>query len=109
VKVELLKIADCPNAAAARKLLAETLRDLGRSERVQEIEVSNSTLATAVRFPGSPTIRINDLDIETARHQKGDFGLSCRMYPVDGQLRGFPSREMIRQALQAALARWDEG
>src|SRR5215472_10475734 len=82
VKIELLKIADCPNAEAARKVLTETLEDLGRAEHIEEIEVADSAQAAALRFPGSPTIRIDNLDVETVGLQPDDFALSCRMYAI---------------------------
>ena len=57
MKLELLHIADCPNTDATRRLLNETLQELGLADDIQEVEVSDSSQAEALSFPGSPTIR----------------------------------------------------
>jgi hypothetical protein len=57
MKLELLHIADYPNTDATRRLLKHTLRELGLTEDIREIEISDSSQAQALSFPGSPTIR----------------------------------------------------
>ena len=104
MKVELLHIADCPNTEAARRLLRETLRELGCREKIQEIEVSDSSQAETLSFPGSPTIRVDDNDVETALPRQNSYGLACRTYMIDGKRRGFPTQEMIRRAIRSAVS-----
>jgi len=81
------------------------LRQVLREERVREsveiIEVSDQEEAVRRRFLGSPTIRINDYDIESEAASRSDFGLGCRTYPDRKMLYGVPSNEMIRGALRA--------
>jgi hypothetical protein len=107
MRVELLHIAECPNAEAARRLLRQTLRELGLSEEILEIEVSDSSRARALAFPGSPTIRIDNNDVEPIPPGPGDYGLACRTYLIDGTLHGVPSREIIRKAIESVIARAD--
>jgi hypothetical protein len=103
MKVELLHIADCPNTAMARQLLVETLRELKLPEEIQEIEVCDEAQAEALNFPGSPTIRVNGIDVETSLPGQNSLGLSCRVYMVSGRLLGIPTSEMIRETIQSAV------
>jgi hypothetical protein len=103
MKIELLHIANCPNTEAARRLLKETLRELSLPEEIQEIEVSDSSQAEALGFPGSPTIRVDDEDVDTTLPRQNNYGLSCRTYMIDGRLQGLPTQDMIRKALLPAV------
>ena len=103
MKVELLHIADCPNSEAARRLLKETLRELGLCEEISETEVRDRTQAEALNFPGSPTIRVEGMDVEALPRQNS-YGLSCRTYMVGGKLQGVPTQEMIRGAIRSAVS-----
>lgn len=103
MKLELLHIAGCPNTDAALRLLEKTARELGYVAEIAEIEVSNSAEAQVLTFPGSPTIRVNGIDVESSRLRQRSYGLSCRMYMVNGTLRGLPTQRMIRQAIESAL------
>jgi hypothetical protein len=78
--------------AAAR--VRAVLRQEGVSAEVLEIEVKDESTAKALAFPGSPTIRINGLDIESAVRGSVDIGCTCRRYRG-----GLPSEEMIRAAV----------
>ena len=104
MKVELLHIAGCPHTEATRRLLDETLQELGLAGDIEEIEVSDSSQAEALSFPGSPTIRINGIDVETGMLRQNCHRLSCRIYMIDGNAHGAPTREMIRRAIQAAVS-----
>ncbi len=104
MKIDLLHIADCPNIDAARQLLKEALRELGLPEEISEIEVCDSEQAEALAFPGSPTIRVDDKDVETSLPGQGTYGLSCRTYVIDGKRQGVPSQEIIRKAIRSAPA-----
>jgi len=107
MKLELLHIADCPNTDATRRLLNATLRELGLTEDIREIEVSDSSQAQALSFPGSPTIRIDGIDVEPNLPGENGDGLSCRIYMIDGKRHAVPTEEMIRRALRAAVLRGD--
>lgn len=60
--------------------------------------------AVAKRFLGSPTIRINGMDVDPSAEQRADFGMQCRVYLAGGKYTGMPSKEMIGTALRKALA-----
>ncbi|SRR6266446_6446643 len=99
VTIRLLHISGCPNTEAARVLVSEILRELGRTEEISEVLVSDGEQAQALKFPGSPTIRVDEVDVETPPSGQTRYGLCCRMYVIEGRLRGTPTREMIRKAI----------
>jgi hypothetical protein len=63
MKVEILYVADCPSHPAAVKLVRDVLDAEGISARIDEVLVSDQEMAGQLKFPGSPTIRINGHDI----------------------------------------------
>ena len=103
MKIELLYFEDCPNHAPTMEMLREALNSLGREDEIREVEVRTQAEAEAIRFVGSPSIRINGSDIEPwARTAKG-FGLSCRTYVSGSQRGGVPSRELVRRAIMEVI------
>jgi hypothetical protein len=98
VKIELLYIADCPNYPVARERVKAALSREGLQAEIQETLVLDESQARALRFPGSPTIRVNGLDVERESRSDDFAGLACRWYQ-----NGLPSEELIRAALREAL------
>lgn len=83
------------------RVLEEVLVECGVSQEIHQIEVVDAAHASALGFPGSPTIRVNGRDVDPAGG-KAAHGLSCRTYAVSGKLEGVPAREWIRDAICAA-------
>jgi hypothetical protein len=104
VKIELLYVPDCPHHSAALVRLREVLAAEGVSDEVQEVAVTDSRMARALRFCGSPTIRVNGQDIAGPAEESAQFAVSCRLYPGSEQT-GVPPVEMIRCAVRTALGR----
>jgi hypothetical protein len=97
MKIEIFYFEGCPNYRPAADRLRTILRTGGMPAEVSEIEVKDESAATALKFIGSPTIRVNGLDIEAASRNVSKTGLACRCYPG-----GLPSEQMIRMALRQA-------
>ena len=104
MRVELLWFEDCPNHSLAEEMLRSVLDEHGVEEEIQRIEVRDQPTGEAVRFPGSPTIRINGRDIEPGWEDCEDCMPRCRLYSTADGLRGIPEREWIQGAVEAALA-----
>jgi mercuric ion transport protein len=64
--------------------------------------VSDESIAQKVGFLGSPSIRVDGLDVEPEARTARDYGMMCRTYTVNGRQDGLPSREMLRQAIREA-------
>lgn len=99
MKVEVLYFEGCPNHAPTVERVHEALQSENETADVQEIEVRTQGEAESLGFLGSPSVRINGLDVEPEARSLKSYGLSCRTY-LNGPTRsGVPSRELIRLAI----------
>ena len=99
VKIELLFWEGCPSYPEARGLLDEVLAERGIDAEVEMREVFTDEEAEELRFPGSPTIRIDGRDVDP-RGAEARPALTCRIYHLaDGRVSPIPSREQIEEAL----------
>ena len=95
--IEVLYVPGCPNHEPAIHRLKKVLRSEALDLPVHEIPVNDDKAARSLRFPGSPTIRINGRDAEPGEPRT--FGLTCRLYSGGDRL---PSEEMLQRAISAA-------
>src|SRR5260370_29271494 len=103
MKVQLFYFDGCPNHPPALERLRQILRQEGLPDHVEEINVASPEDAQALAFLGSPTIKINGVDVEPAARDSQAYGMACRTYPIAGKREGQPGEEMIRSALREAL------
>jgi hypothetical protein len=99
MKIEVLYVPNCPNHAVALERLREALSAEGIQKHVNEVLVRDAEMAQSLKFPGSPTIRIDGHDVEPQSEKAAAFGLMCRLYS-DGN--GAPSEQKIRAAIEKA-------
>jgi hypothetical protein len=99
MRVELLYFDGCPSYEAflprLRGLLAE--RDSGLEVELRRVEGEEAAIRE--RFLGSPTVRVNGVDIEPGAEARTDFGLKCRLYRVGGRLSPTPDEAWLEEAL----------
>ena len=107
--IELLWFADCPNHAGARRLLGEVVAELAPDAVVHDIDATDPDVATLHRFPGSPTIRVDGVDVQPGFVDPGDYTPRCRVYWADDRLSGVPPREWIESALRRDPPSTDPG
>lgn len=100
MEIQLLWFEGCPNHQAARELLGEVMAEKGIADGIESIEVSDSETGERVRFPGSPTIRINGVDVEPTYEDPGDYTPRCRVYLTESGFKGVPERSWIEAALE---------
>jgi hypothetical protein len=98
MKVELLYFDGCPTYMTAEKILKEILADEGIEAEVELVAVNTDEEARKLRFPGSPTIRVDERDLFPAPERE-DWRLGCRVYATPEGLKGSPTAQMIRKAL----------
>jgi hypothetical protein len=99
MKIEFLYFKNCPGYKPALSLLEQILLENNTVVSIEKIEVTTPELAIQYRFLGSPSIRINGVDIE-GQVDSSEYGLKCRIYQDTGS--GIPSEVVIRKALQEA-------
>lgn len=98
MKIDILYFEDCPHHVPTLARIAEVLSEVGCDAEVREVLVPDAQTAQSSGFLGSPTVRVNGVDIEAAASGRQDFGWMCRRYSD-----GIPSHQLIRTAIRAAL------
>jgi len=97
-RVEFLYSPGCPHAGEALRLTREVVDRLLPGREVEPILVETDEEARSKGFLGSPSIRIDGIDIGG---RKGDSpGLSCRVYEGG---TGVPPKWMIEAGLLRAI------
>ncbi|MBA2617797.1 MAG: thioredoxin family protein [Rubrobacter sp.] len=104
-RIEVLYFDGCPSHAPAEEALRRVLVEEDIEAVVVAVAVNTEAEARRLRFPGSPTIRLDDEDLFPAEgtHRPEDWGLRCRVYATPEGLKGSPTGEMLRAALRRAL------
>lgn len=102
VRIALLWFEGCPNHLSARHLITDVLAANDLSTSFELVDVADAEVAARLRFPGSPTIRVNGKDIEPGFVEAGPYGLACRVYGTAEGVRGVPERAWLERALAEA-------
>jgi hypothetical protein len=102
MKIELLYFAGCPAYQEAEALIEEVVRSLGTPAEVESCEVKEADEAARMRFLGSPTIRVDGMDIDPVARSSTDYGLKCRLYRNGNRFVGVPPRELLEHAIKEA-------
>ena len=97
-RVEILYFEGCPNHGPARKLVERLARELDLEPEIELVEIADPDAAVARRFLGSPTVRINGVDVEPGAQERRDFAFSCRIYRSGGASE-LPAQRWVRDAL----------
>jgi hypothetical protein len=98
MKMEILHFDWCPAYLKAEKTLQGVLEEKGVDAEVQLVAVNTAEEAQELRFPGSPTIRVDGEDLFPVP-ERAEYALACRMYISPEGLRYSPTAEMVRAAL----------
>jgi hypothetical protein len=99
MKIEIFYVPHCPNHAVALRRLRAILSPESFQTHVREVLVTDTRMAQTLKFPGSPTIRVNGQDVEPPSEKSPAVGLMCRLY-LDGT--GAPSEERLRAVIEEA-------
>jgi hypothetical protein len=99
VEIEFLFWGGCPSHPEARQLLDDVLAERGLDAEVKVREVFTQAEAEELRFPGSPTIRVDGRDVDPDGASARP-ALNCRIYhKADGRPSPLPTREQLEAAL----------
>ena len=103
MRIEFLWWEGCPSHPEALADLESVLRAEGLDPgTVERREVTTDAQAVHERFPGSPTIRIDGEDIQSAPNGE-PFSLTCRVYRLrDGRPSPVPDPDDVRDAVRRA-------
>ncbi len=97
MKVELLYFDGCPNWQGGLENLKLALKEANLEAHVQLVKIEGVEQATKERFLGSPSIRIEGVDLWP--EERESYFLDCRVYQTPQGMKGSPTVEMIQQKL----------
>jgi hypothetical protein len=102
-QVELLFWDGCPSHPQALEELRAAMTELGLdADQVLVREVDTERLAERERFVGSPTIRVDGVDVQDPGDEP--MALTCRVYHRrDGRISPVPDPADVRDALRNAM------
>jgi hypothetical protein len=98
--IELLHFQGCPSHEAFLPRLRELLAQAGVEGSIEQRQVQSDADAQRERFLGSPTLRVDGVDVDPGAADRTDYGLKCRLYPFAGHVRGAPPDEWVLAALR---------
>lgn len=96
IQIEVLYFEGCPNAPRAVELVREVVAALGVNARITEREMKDYEDAVRNRFLGSPTIRVEGVDVEPLAEPPAAPAFGCRLYGSEG----VPPHELIERAIR---------
>lgn len=102
MRIELLYTPGCPNRPLALERIRTALETLGVPATVAELEVGSIEEAVRLRFPGSPTVRVDGADVEPEGRSGRPYGTMCRVYSGDEGVEAAPPLAMIIAAIREA-------
>lgn len=98
--IDLLYFAGCPSHDRLLPILHGIAAEVGAQLRLRAVETAEA--AGAERFLGSPTVRVDGVDVDPGALERDDFGLKCRIYRSEEGQTSMPPTAWIRAALQRA-------
>ncbi|MCX8190152.1 MAG: DUF2703 domain-containing protein [Candidatus Diapherotrites archaeon] len=119
IKIQVLYLLDCPWCVKTKKLVKESLKELGLKAEVEEIIIDSENKAKKFNFVGSPTVRINGEDIQetiaknrcipcekianktggASEYVTKECKCGCRVYFYKGKIYNYPPKQMIKKAI----------
>ena len=97
----------CPGTELAIARVRQATEELGIATNLRLVTVDTEQRAALLGFEGSPTVRIDGIDVE-AEPGPRPFGLTCRLYrDENGAVERAPSVASIRAALVRTAALHD--
>jgi hypothetical protein len=99
MKIEILHFDGCPTYRVTENTLRQVLAEEGLETDIELVAVNSDEEARRLRFPGSPTIRVDSRDLFPLTPEREDWRLVCRVYATPEGLRGSPTAQMLKAAL----------
>jgi hypothetical protein len=103
-QVEVLVFDGCPNVDATLASARAAVQSENVRANVRLVRVGSDEEARHLRFLGSPTVRVDGVDVDGTAERRDDYGLQCRLYTVGGRLQGAPPADWIASALRGEAA-----
>lgn len=100
--VEVLVLGECRNTSAALDHVRHALATTNVAADVRLVRIESEIDARRNRFLGSPTVRVEGIDVESTAAARDDYGMQCRLYSVAGHFESAPPVAWIVAALRSS-------
>ncbi|MDP2339953.1 MAG: DUF2703 domain-containing protein [Deltaproteobacteria bacterium] len=97
--IEVLYFDGCPGAEPALAAVKEVVRSLNLDDVEVRFVSVQAADAQRLRFLGSPSVRVDGVDVEPGADERDGFAMRCRVYAVDGRFQKVPPTMWIEAAL----------
>ncbi len=94
--IEVLFFKGCPNHEPTLALAREVVSELGLDVEIREVEIHDEMDALRRQFLGSPSVRVDGVDIEPGAAERTEYAFGCRVYGAGG----VPPKDYLLRALQ---------
>lgn len=102
MQISILFCEGCPNWSLALEDVKEVVAEYYVDADIQAVEVTSQDQAAELEFLGSPTVRVDGMDVEPDVIESG-FNLDYRTYWLEEELLNRPPKEWIAAAIEVAL------
>lgn len=99
VLIQIQYFEGCPNVPLMISNVEIAIKDFEQFVWFEKILVENNELANELKFRGSPTLLINDIDLEYMPEPL-NITLSCRVYQ-----NGVPNAETIKNRILEEISK----
>ena len=102
VNISIYFIEGCPGISSIIDNIKEVIAEEAVDADISLFLIETLEDARRLQFTGSPTVRINGMDIGSNMKAIKDYGLRSRHYYINGGKTDYPSKGMIRAAIKKA-------
>jgi hypothetical protein len=100
VHIQVFFFKGCPHGEPTIDLVRRVAITHGVLSTVETVEIRSADEAVRSRFLGSPTVRVNGLDVDPDARGRTDFAMVCRLY---GASRVPPAESVAAAIDEAAI------
>jgi hypothetical protein len=105
MKIEFMYSRSTGKSAEALEALQQALEATGVEAEVAYIEVEGSEEAKRLRFLGSPSIRVEGVDVEYGEREPEEYQSGTRYYNTPQGWKPYPHARLIANTILEALHR----
>ena len=105
MKITLLLSEGCAHKEQARALVQAAIADTGVDAEIEEVMVRTDEDARRASVIGSPSIKVEGLDVEYAEREPDETSSGCRYYNTPAGWKPLPEKGLIVGAISRARAR----
>ncbi len=110
MRIEAYVTRSCSHQDATRQIIDEAMAEANAADaEVSIIEVDSPEEARQKKVFGSPTVRVNGVDVEYGEREPEETSAGCRYYSTPDGWKPVPQRGLIVRALTVARGREQKG